>query len=73
MKITLESTSQIVQFNGIEARVWVGKTEAGVPLTAFITRVAVEQGQDASEFDRELAAQKEPRVVGPIWPARMVI
>lgn len=40
MKITLESTSQIVQFNGVNCRVWEGQTESGIPLHAFIREQA---------------------------------
>jgi hypothetical protein len=72
MKITLESTSQIVQLDGVECRVWEGKTASGVPLTAFIARVAVEVGHDASEFQRELAEQAQPRPT-EYWPLRMVL
>lgn len=73
MKITLESTSQIVEFDGIECRVWEGTTDAGVPLTAFIPRVAVKEGHDASEFERELMTREAPRVASEVWPARMVL
>lgn len=41
MKITLESTSKIVELNGVPARVWEGKSESGIPCHAFITRIAV--------------------------------
>jgi hypothetical protein len=73
MKIHLESTGQIVEFNGIPCRVWEGKTEGGVRLTAFITRVAVDRAEDSSQFERELIEQPEPRPAGTIWPARMVL
>jgi hypothetical protein len=73
MKITLESTGQIVELNGIQARVWQGTTESGVPLTAFIPRVAVHPNYDQSQFERELIEQREPRASGPVWPARMVL
>jgi len=54
MKITMESTSQLTEINGVPARVWEGKTERGVPVTCFITRVAVQADQDQAEFEREL-------------------
>jgi hypothetical protein len=41
MKITLESTAKIVEFNGLPARIWEGKTEGGIACHAFITRIAV--------------------------------
>lgn len=70
MKITLESTSQIVQCNGINCRVWEGTTDSGARLTAFIVRVAVDPEDDASEFERELQVQRAPSVV---WPLGMVL
>jgi len=75
MKITLESTSQIVQFNGIECRVWEGETESGIPLTAFIPRVAVQREQDTSQFERELQERPQPGVRVPAvgWPPRMAL
>ena len=46
MKIKLESTSHIVTFvvNGadVQARIWQGETEDGVPVQCFITRIAPE-------------------------------
>jgi hypothetical protein len=46
MKITVENTRKIVYFKmgGVEfpARVWQGKTESGIPVQAFITRIAPE-------------------------------
>lgn len=72
MKITLESTSQIVEFNGIDCRVWEGTTEGGVPLTAFIPRVAVDRGHDASQFERELRETSQPTPRNH-WPLDMVL
>lgn len=70
MKITLESTSQVVHVDGVEARVWEGKTESGIPLTAFITRVAVAVEDDCRQFEDELKSQRAPTVY---WPLRMVL
>jgi hypothetical protein len=60
MKVTLESTSKIVTLlasGGISvpSRVWEGHTEGGVPCHAYITRIAVLEGLDPAEFDRDLA------------------
>lgn len=71
MKIELESTAQIVECNGVECRVWQGKTAAGVPLTAFIARVAVDRAHDATQFERELRETPHPKPAG-IWPTRMI-
>jgi hypothetical protein len=73
MKITLESTRQIVECNGVECRVWEGTTAAGVKLTAFIARVAVDRAHDSSQFERELRETSQPRLPLEAWPLRMVL
>lgn len=74
MRATIESTDYIVTVNGVPARVWEGRTEAGVPFFACITRVAVHKAEDNSQFERELQEHKphrdESRVV---FPLRMVL
>lgn len=70
MKIILESTSQVVNLDGVETRVWEGKTESGIPLTAFIARVAVDQDDDYEQLEAELKSQRAPTVH---WPLRMVL
>lgn len=70
MRITIESTSLVVKLNGVEARVWQGTTDRGIPVQCFITRVAVERTEDASDFERELKEHAAPTVG---WPARMLI
>jgi hypothetical protein len=72
MKIELESTGQVVEVNGVLCRVWEGKTAAGVPLTAFIARVAVERAEDSRQFERELVETRQPLPAG-FWPHRMVL
>lgn len=73
MKITLENTSKIVEFNGVPARVWEGKTESGVTVVAFITRVAVPDTEDCTQFDRELQATRQPSALVNAFPARMIL
>jgi hypothetical protein len=73
MKITLENTDQIIQFNGVPARVWVGKTESGIEVEAFITRIAVHKDQDHTQFQKELSEQPVPRTDSEAWPYRMLL
>lgn len=72
MKITIENTSKIVLLNlnggEVPARVWQGQTESGIPVQAFITRIAPEIPQsdpdiDAKtvEFEMELTRCADPR------------
>lgn len=58
MKITIESTTKTVFINGVEARIWEGHTESGIPMHAYITRVAVAPDLDATEFERELQEKR---------------
>ena len=73
MKITIEPTTKIVHLNGLPARVWEGVTDKGVPMHCFITRVAVKNGLDASEFERDLEEQRQPSVDVAAIPLRMVL
>jgi hypothetical protein len=37
MKVSLESTSKLVTINGVLCRVYEGKTDGGIAITAFMT------------------------------------
>jgi hypothetical protein len=61
MKVTLESTSKIVQHSlgcgeSVEVRVWEGTTETGLPIRAFLTTIAPQDVEDLQRFDGELRA-----------------
>lgn len=60
MKIKIESTTKIVTVNGVPARIWEGKTESGISVHCYVTRIAVARDADASEFERELQEHKAP-------------
>ncbi len=74
MKMTLSSTTKIVELNGVPARIWEGQTEKGIPIHAFVTRVAVHKDDDAAELEKELQEHTAPRNADiAAYPARMVI
>ena len=73
MKIEIESTTKIVTLNNIPARIWVGKTESGIPVHCFVTRIAVRKDADASEFERELQEHKAPTAEIEAIPLRMIL
>lgn len=73
MKIKLESTTKMVTLNGVEARVWQGVTESGIRVHAYITRVAVSQGDDCTEFERELQEHAAPRAEVAAIPTRLIL
>lgn len=63
MKATIESTNQLAEVNGLDVRVWNGRTENGVEFLAFITGVAVPEGHDCTQFERELREQPHTKLV----------
>lgn len=77
MKVTLESTEQLVTLvdglNGVQARVWVGKTDGGIPLQALVLRVAVENAHSQEQFERELRETPAPVPVVQAFPLRMML
>jgi hypothetical protein len=80
MRITLESTSKIVEIVDLEhttpvqARVWEGTTGSGIRVIALIPRIAVKNGQDTAEFEAELKEQRPPsREAVEAFPLRMIL
>ena len=80
MKVTLHNTTKIVHLtigdgngDGMPARVWEGHTEAGIPVIAFITRIAAERDADLAEFGRDLQEVTPPSPDVEAWPAHMLI
>lgn len=74
MKLTIESTTRVITVNGVPARVWEGKSEDGIPVYCAITRVAVPEGADQSQFQRELVQHKLPSDAAVhCFPLKMVI
>ena len=74
MKITLESTSQVVLIAGVPARIWEGHTESGIAVHCAITRIAIHDAADASQFEAELIETKPPSAAAQeCFPMRMFI
>lgn len=77
MKLKLESTTKIVDLfiDGatVQARVWEGQTEGGIACFALITRVAVKQEKDASEFIRDLQEMAAPSAAIAAFPSRIIL
>jgi hypothetical protein len=73
--MTIESTSKIVEMNGIECRLWEGVSEAGVPVHVFIPRVTPQTLEPAAlaQFDTELREQKPPSPGAQWYPLRMIL
>jgi len=73
VKVQLESTEKIVELNGVPARVWEGHTEAGVPCHAYVTRIAVSDSVDTTEFERELQEHRPPSAEIAAMRLRLVL
>ncbi len=74
MKITIESTTKIVQINGIYARIWEGQTEKGIKVHCFITRIACNKDEpNIAEFESDLKEQKPPSKEMEVYPLRMIL
>jgi hypothetical protein len=73
MKVNLTSTTKIVEINGMRCRVWEGHTDSGIPMHAYIPRVAVANEHDSSQFDRELQACEPPSAEIQAIPLRLFL
>lgn len=74
MKITIESTTKIVELNSIPARIWEGETESGIKVHVYITRIAIDKDEcRADEFQKELMQQKVPSAEIQAIPLRMIL
>lgn len=60
MVITIYPTSKIVTINGMEARIWEGKTAKGTPLDLCTVHVRVRPDFDQTEFEAELKNASAP-------------
>lgn len=72
MKITIENTDQIVEVNGVPARLWEGESVTGIKVQVLVTRIAVHDSQDCSQFAAELEEQRPPSIE-QAFPLRMIL
>jgi hypothetical protein len=79
MKITIESTTSIVEIDNaqqrpaLQCRVWEGVTERGVKVQVLVTRIAVHKDDDVSQFEEELREMRAPTNNAPAFPLRMIL
>ena len=73
MKIEIESTEKIVELNGMPARIWDGKTDSGIPVHCFITRISPQTHDSIEQFEKELLEQKPPSAEILSYPLHMVL
>ena len=73
MKITIESTTKIVQLDGVPCRVWEGQGANGIPVIAFIPRIATPDLQRARDFAVDLQDCRAPLPVGAAISSELVL
>lgn len=80
MQVELESTDKIVTVvvsgHDVPARIWQGKTAAGVEIHCYITRVAVKEGQPPEtykQFEQELQEHGKMRPEIQAIPLRVIL
>lgn len=74
MKLIIESTTLLTEINGVPARIWEGQTDTGISVHCYITRVAVKNGLDTSQFERELVECRTPSAdVSAAIPLRLIL
>jgi hypothetical protein len=73
MKVVLTSTTMVVELNGVPCRIWEGATESGVPVHAYIVRVAAPVAADQHAFQAELLHCEAPSPGVAAIPLRMIL
>ena len=73
MRIRIESTTKIVEINGVQTRIWEGQSESGIPVHCYVALIAVPAGADSAEFDAELQQQRVPSPDVAAIPLRQIL
>ena len=73
MKITIESTEKIVKLSGVPARVWDGKTDSGIPVHCFVTRISPQTHDNIEQFEKELQETKPPSAAITAYPMNLIL
>lgn len=61
MKLTIESTPQLTEIDGVPVRHWEGTSEEGVKCHVFIHRIAVGNEKPCEQFETELREMGQPQ------------
>jgi hypothetical protein len=79
MKATIENTDCIIDLNlderskPVQARIWKGVTEKGIPFEMAVVRVAAHEDADCAEFARDPQEVEAPKYVSAAFDLRMII
>jgi hypothetical protein len=70
----VDTVVRLLGDTAMAVRIWEGKTESGIAVHAFITRVAVHKAEDCAQFERELQETRPPSAeIAQVYPLRMVL
>lgn len=79
MKITIESTSRLVEIRtptgNVLARIWEGTTDGGIRVICLITRISVREDQDLdlTQFNAELEEHRAPSADAQAYPLHIIL
>jgi hypothetical protein len=60
LKMTIESTDELVELDDVAFRVWYGQTDRGDKLVAFVHRVAFATATEVAQYEEWLKAMPHP-------------
>jgi hypothetical protein len=60
MKVTIESTKEVVDIDGVQTRLWKGTTDTGIVVHCFIHRISPQRHDQLEQFEAELIEQPKP-------------
>lgn len=74
MTVTIHPTTKTVTINGLETRIWEGKTEGNdVPVFLFVARIATTPKENQAEFLEALQERQTPSPEAASFPLRLII
>lgn len=76
MRVQIESTTKIVELNGVPARIWEGITDSGIKVHCYVTRIAHAENEPpevVERFKSELQETRQPSKEIEAIPLRMII
>lgn len=66
MRLTIERTDRLTSVDGVECRVWNGRTDDGVLCLVLVHRIVVREDNDCGAFEAALVERPRPAN----WPER---
>ena len=73
MRLSIENTDILATINGVPARVWQGKSASGIPVTLWVTRIAVNEKEDTAMFEKELRECVPPTAEAQSFSLRLIL